>query len=174
LVIVIEKSAVSFVFLRQLNPFFIQEVLVVLNRAVLAVAAVLLLCSSAFATEYFVSIPGFEFSPANLTINEGDIVTWTNDHTINHTSTSADGGVEWDSGTLAPGESFSHTFTTEGSYDYLCTIHPSMTGNITVEPLGNVPTLSEWGMILLSLMLIGTGTVAVIRRRRVAAVRSSV
>jgi plastocyanin len=172
MVVIIDRLAVI-CFYRQFDPFFQKEVPVVLRRTILAVAAVMLLCSSAFATEYFVSIPGFEFSPANLTINEGDVVTWTNDHTINHTTTSADGGVEWDSGTLAPGESFSHTFTTSGSYDYLCTIHPSMTGNITVDPLDNVPTLSEWGMILLSLMLVGAGTIAVVRRRRIAAAQKA-
>jgi plastocyanin len=85
------------------------------------------------ATEHFVSIPGFEFSPPDLSISPGDIVTWTNDHTITHTTTSDDGGVEWDSGDLLPGESFSHTFDMAGIYPYLCTIHPSMTGIVTVE-----------------------------------------
>ena len=136
------------------------------TRVLLVVAILLAIPAAAFATEHFVSIPGFSFSPQNLTIVEGDIVTWTNNHDRNHTTTSADGGIEWDSGAFGPGQSFSHTFTTAGDYAYLCTIHPSMTGNITVEPGANVPTLSEWGMILMGLLIVGAGTVAVIRRRK--------
>jgi len=137
-------------------------------RAILVVAILLTIPAAAFATEYFVDIPGLLFSPQNITIQEGDIVTWTNNHTVNHTSTSADGGIEWDSGVIAPGGSFSLTFNTAGSYDYLCTIHTAMTGNVTVEPAGNVPTLSEWGMIMLSLLLVLGGTFGVIRRRKTA------
>jgi plastocyanin len=122
----------------------------------------------ASATEYFVSIPGFNFSPQDLAISVGDIVTWTNDHTVNHTSTSDD--AVWDSGVIPPGESFSFTFDNAGTFPYHCAIHPSMLGTITVEPQ-DVPTLSQWGMIIMSLLLVGTGTVAVIRRRNLQAAR---
>jgi len=121
------------------------------------------------ATEYFVDISGLAFNPPDLTVSEGDIVTWTNnDGIIPHTSTS-DTGV-WDSGILSNGQSFSYTFTTAGTYPYHCEVHLAMTGTITVNP-NNVPTLSEWGMILMGLLLIGAGTVAVIRRRKFAPVR---
>lgn len=123
------------------------------------------------ATEYFVSIVDFAFSPADLTISEGDMVTWTNNGNFTHTSTS-DGGV-WNSGDLTNGQSFTFTFSSAGTYPYHCFYHPSMTGTITVQQPQDIPTLSEWGMILLSLLLIGTGTVAVIRRRRLAAARQA-
>ncbi|MEE9555045.1 MAG: IPTL-CTERM sorting domain-containing protein [candidate division Zixibacteria bacterium] len=139
-----------------------------LRKSLLVLAILLALPTMVFAVEHFISIPGLSFSPADLTIAEGDIVTWTNDHTINHTSTSDDGGVEWDSGVIPPGESFSYTFTSTGTYPYLCTIHPSMTGSITVEPTDNVPTLSEWGMILLGLFLVLGGTIGVVRRHKLA------
>jgi plastocyanin len=41
---------------------------------------------------------------------------------------------EFSSGNISSGGTFSHTFTTAGSYPYTCTIHPSMVGTITVNP----------------------------------------
>jgi len=78
-----------------------------------------------------VSIEDFFFSPANMTIAPGTTVTWVNNGQAPHTSTADDG--TWDSGTLRPGESFSFTFDQAGTYTYLCTIHPDMTGAITVS-----------------------------------------
>jgi len=42
-----------------------------------------------------------------------------------------DGGI--DSGTLAQGKSFTHTFKSAGSLAYRCSIHPNMTGTVTVK-----------------------------------------
>jgi plastocyanin len=137
-----------------------------LKKLICLSAVILSMPAISLATEHFVSIPGFSFDPASLTINQGDIVTWTNNHTVNHTTTSDD-GTEWDSGTMAPGATFSHTFTTAGTFPYHCAIHPAMLGTITVEP-ATVPTLSEWGMIILALLLLAGGTVAVVRRFRPA------
>ena len=78
-----------------------------------------------------VDITGFAFSPETLTISIGDTVTWTNKESATHTAT-ADGG-EFDSGNLGNGDTFSHTFTTAGTYTYYCKIHTSMTATITVE-----------------------------------------
>ncbi|MBD3219136.1 MAG: hypothetical protein GF310_12750, partial [candidate division Zixibacteria bacterium] len=87
-----------------------------------------------------VSIPGFNFDPADLAVETGATVRWTNNHTVNHTSTSLDG--IWDSGTLAPGESYSYTFNNPGYYEYDCTFHPSMTGVIRVlELFYSIPDL---------------------------------
>ncbi len=72
-----------------------------------------------------------EFTPSSLTVSVGDTVTWTNKHTMTHTAT-ADNGT-FDSGNLAPGETFSFTFDTAGTYTYKCNIHLSMTGTIIVE-----------------------------------------
>ncbi len=83
------------------------------------------------AAEHQVDIVDFTYQPADLTINVGDMVTWTNIDMIEHTSTSDDG--VWDSGLLSHGESFTFTFDTEGTYPYHCTPHPFMTGVITVS-----------------------------------------
>ncbi|WP_232216907.1 plastocyanin/azurin family copper-binding protein [Methanohalobium evestigatum] len=40
---------------------------------------------------------------------------------------------EFYSPNLQQGDSFSHTFDEEGTYDYICTIHPYMEGAVTVE-----------------------------------------
>ena len=80
---------------------------------------------------FVIEISGMSFDSNDLTINVGDSVTWQNSDSGSHTAT-ADGG-EFDSGTLANGESFTFTFTTAGTYTYHCGIHSSMTGTITVQ-----------------------------------------
>jgi plastocyanin len=61
----------------------------------------------------------------------GSTVTVTNnDAPVTHTWT-ATGGA-FNSGPLAPGASYSFTFTQQGTYGYLCTIHPNMIGSVTV------------------------------------------
>lgn len=60
----------------------------------------------------------------------GTTVVVTNDDTTTHTWTALDGA--FDSGALAPGDTFEFTFTVAGSFDYQCNFHPSMTGTIVV------------------------------------------
>lgn len=81
-----------------------------------------------------VSIADFAFSPASITVHVGDSVTWTNSDSVPHTTTS-DTEI-WNSGALQPGASFSHTFTSAGSFAYHCMIHPFMTGTVIVQPAG--------------------------------------
>ena len=76
------------------------------------------------------------FLPGEVTIGVGDSVTWHNDGTAAHTVTSgnpADGpdGL-FDSGLFLGGDTFSHTFTEAGEYQYFCQIHPWMTGTVIV------------------------------------------
>jgi hypothetical protein len=58
-------------------------------------------------------------------------VTWTNGDGVGHTAT-ADGG-SFDTGTIGGGGSDSVTFSTAGTFAYHCTIHPAMTGTISVQ-----------------------------------------
>jgi len=78
-----------------------------------------------------VSIVNMSFSPANLSVSAGTTVTWTNNDAMTHTVTS-DGGI-FDSGNLAGGKAYSRAFATAGTFPYHCTIHPGMTGTITVK-----------------------------------------
>jgi plastocyanin len=82
-----------------------------------------------------VDIANFAFSPASLTIEAGTTVTWTNSDSVAHTAT----GDTFDTGELAPGESGSVTFDTEGTFNYICSIHPNMTGTIMVTAAGGQP-----------------------------------
>jgi hypothetical protein len=77
-----------------------------------------------------VTIVSRAYQPPALTIEAGQTVTWTNRGFTPHTVTALAG--EFDSGRLNAGESFKVTFSTPGTFAYMCTIHPSMKGNVTV------------------------------------------
>jgi len=77
-----------------------------------------------------VTIKDFAFDPGDLTVAKGTTVTWKNDDSATHRIKSGDGS--FDSKDLKNGDSFDHTFDTAGSFDYICGIHPSMKGKITV------------------------------------------
>ena len=78
-----------------------------------------------------VDIKDFAFGPASLTVSSGDTVIWTNNDTVAHTVTASDGS--FDSGTISPGDTFTFTFSTAGSFDYVCSFHPNMMGTIVVQ-----------------------------------------
>ena len=118
------------------------------QRAFLSVAAAALLLATATtssrAATHAIDIADFAFAPALLTITVGDTVTWTNSDTLTHTATSVNGA--FDSGDLDVGESYSLTFSAPGTYDYLCTPHPTMTGRIVVVAAAATPVPSGGGL----------------------------
>jgi plastocyanin len=59
-------------------------------------------------------------------------VTWTSRDAARHTVTVRNGNV--DSGELSGGQTFRSAFTTPGSFEYYCRIHPHMTGVVVVRP----------------------------------------
>jgi plastocyanin len=71
------------------------------------------------------------YAPANVTIQAGGSVTWTNNDRVAHTSSSDNGA--WNSGTIGAGQSFTHTFPAAGTFPYHCAIHPGMAGMVTVQ-----------------------------------------
>jgi len=79
-----------------------------------------------------VIIGNFAFSPSNITVAVGDTVTWRNDDSIGHTVTSTTGS-ELGSALLSRGQTYRHVFHAAGSYSYHCTVHPGMTGSVTVQ-----------------------------------------
>ncbi|MFG2596387.1 cupredoxin domain-containing protein [Streptomyces sp. NPDC048462] len=80
-----------------------------------------------------VSIKDFKFRPADPTVAPGATVTVTNDDTTTHTMT-ATKGKAFDTGDIAPGKSATFTAPSKaGAYPYDCTIHPFMTGTLTVK-----------------------------------------
>ena len=68
----------------------------------------------------------------------GTWVTWSNGGTDAHTVTAMDGS--FDSGELAPSEGFSWLFDQPGRYQYMCVLHPWMTGTIIVGDGAALPT----------------------------------
>lgn len=79
--------------------------------------------------QFSVEISGFAFNPDTITITKGSTVTWTNKDSAPHTIS----GSGFESGSLSTGQAFSHTFDEAGTYDYSCSIHPSMKGKVIVQ-----------------------------------------
>lgn len=79
-----------------------------------------------------VTIKDMAFSPANISVAKGTKVTWTNNDSITHTVTESDSQKGPASQPLSPGSSYSFTFDQAGTFHYHCTIHPEMTGTVTV------------------------------------------
>lgn len=77
-----------------------------------------------------VNIDNFAFVPATLTVRAGSTVTWTNHDEEPHTVAASDGSFH--SPGMGTGGTFSHTFATAGTFDYVCSIHPMMHGTVVV------------------------------------------
>jgi plastocyanin len=76
-----------------------------------------------------VKIQNFAFDPGTLTVKKGTTVTWTNNDSAPHQIKSA----TFNSSQLSKGQAFSFTFNETGTFDYSCSIHPSMLGKIIVQ-----------------------------------------
>ena len=94
-----------------------------------------------------VTVTDSGFSPAEVTVTQGDTVTWTfagprTDHTVT-SDTIRDGSFDSDQNTRSPnhpaGEKFSFDMNYVGEFTYRCRVHPNETGKITVLPRGNNP-----------------------------------
>jgi plastocyanin len=71
------------------------------------------------------------FFPSSLNLPIGSTVNWINKDQVTHTVTSFT--LTFDSGLLSPNQSFVHTFFNPGYYNYYCTLHPYMSGAITIS-----------------------------------------
>ena len=78
-----------------------------------------------------IAIKNLNFSPLAPKVTAGATVTWQNNDGEPHTVVSVDGSFR--SAALDTGESFTFKFTKAGVYKYICSIHPRMTGTITVK-----------------------------------------
>ena|SRR5580698_8540663 len=79
-----------------------------------------------------VSIDNFTFNPQKLTVKAGTTVTWTNKDDIPHGIAATENAFKRSAAMDTDG-TYSFTFTTAGTYQYFCYIHPHMTGTIVVE-----------------------------------------
>ncbi len=71
------------------------------------------------------------YNPTAVQVNSGTTVTWTNDDFVAHTVTDTEDS--FDSGFIQAGSTWSYTFEKSGDWDYLCTLHPWMTGTVSVN-----------------------------------------
>jgi plastocyanin len=94
--------------------------------AMLAVAAV----AAQDATDV-VTIDNFTFSPKPLTVAVGTTVKWVNHDDIPHTV--VEKNTTFRSKALDTDDSYSYTFTSAGTFDYFCGLHPHMVGQIIVK-----------------------------------------
>jgi plastocyanin len=76
-----------------------------------------------------VEIRNFKYIPQNLTVKVGRTVRWTNFDSARHDVVGSGIKSEY----LEKGESFSYTFEKEGTYQYICTLHPWMEGEVIAQ-----------------------------------------
>lgn len=96
----------------------------------------------AVAATRSVSMAGTAFSPARLTVVQGDVVRWTNNDSMTHNARSGQGFFR--SPNLAPGGVFSATFHHAGTFGYACTLHFGMNGKVVVPVRASGSAGSGW------------------------------
>ncbi len=130
-----------------------------------------------------VGVVGTTFIPADVKINVGDTVHWAwKGEPMPHNVESGVGGAHdgnFRSGDPVTSEDYSVVFDQafldanpmpDNSYPYYCIVHvfEDMIGSVTVNKEAIIPTVSEWGLIVMALLLLTAGTIMVARRRRPA------
>ncbi len=103
-----------------------------LGAGTATIMAAVVLPGRADTASLAVSIDNFTFTPPSLTVKAGTTVTWTNKDDIPHGIASS-GNAFAKSPALDTDQNYSFTFTTPGTYQYFCYIHPHMVGTIVVE-----------------------------------------
>jgi plastocyanin len=78
-----------------------------------------------------VEMTGYKFVPADLTVNVGDMVTWTNHDSAPHNVVVTEGPEKFTSPLIQQGQSFTYMFAKAGTYSYYCSVHPDMTAKVT-------------------------------------------
>jgi plastocyanin len=86
--------------------------------------------ASAPGTTHKVLIQGFQFVPQHLEVAVGDTVIWENKDIVPHTATSK---KVFDSKNLDAGQSWTYVAKRQGKYEYICTYHPTMKGELVVK-----------------------------------------
>jgi|GEM_PF-4142178 len=110
----------------------------------IVVFLLLIFVVAGFAETHNVSIGDHFFTPQTVTIVAGDRVRWTNNGSVDH-QVYGTGGL-WDSGVLNPGDTYTRTFSTEGTFTYYDLLHTQATGTVQVNPFVAIEDTS-WGWI---------------------------
>jgi plastocyanin len=78
-----------------------------------------------------VSTIDYAFAPVRISIPAGTTLTWQNEGAVIHTATATN--QAWDTGDIPSGQSRSVSFASPGTFNYNCSPHPWMIGQITVQ-----------------------------------------
>jgi plastocyanin len=93
------------------------------------------------ATTHSVVIKQYAYSPASLSVDQGDTVTWTNQDSVEHDVKVTQGPASFQSPLLGKGESWSHTFSAAGTYSYICSVHPDMKASVSARAKATAPAV---------------------------------
>ena len=107
----------------------------ILLAVLVAVVAFGLKRQSAKPDVVTVTIRDYKFEPETVTVHVGDTVEWKNVDNVLHTAT-ADGQTQkpaFDSGSISTGASWRYVAATKGTYNYICTFHTYMKGQLIVQ-----------------------------------------
>jgi len=83
-----------------------------------------------------VKMKSLSYDPKTIEINQGETVTWKNTAYTDHSATSDESNLPFDTGLIAPEKERSVTFKTSGEFKYHCSIHgKTMSGTVVVKPV---------------------------------------
>ena len=102
------------------------------------------------------------FNPSSISVEEGDTVLWINDDRVPHTVTGF--GVDK---FLYPGQTFKHTFRDDGSFHYICMLHPNMHGQVIVNGDDDEPEIPGITVITIDNMKYSDNSVEIEEGERV-------
>ncbi|MGH2611850.1 MAG: cupredoxin domain-containing protein [Rhabdochlamydiaceae bacterium] len=116
------------------------------------------------------------YDPDIVTVSPKTVITWTNMVDTAHSVSSGrpsenNTGTAFDSNTIGPGATYSFMFISPGTYDYFCSIHPWMTGEVIVSSLAtnsssNNITTPEFGPLVILVFVISVfGAIFLTRNR---------
>ena len=88
--------------------------------------------SSLASTSVQIHARDHSFTTPDIEVDAGTTVQWHNEGGTTHNLVRKLGGATV-SEDLTPGQTESATFAEPGTYEYYCTIHPEMTGTVTVD-----------------------------------------
>jgi plastocyanin len=105
-----------------------------MRSKLLAAVAFVLLSALAYADGLTVYQENKKFSESEVTVKQGQSVTFTNHDTVTHNVFSSTSGMEFDLRTQQPGQSSTVTFDHVGEAEVMCAIHPQMKMKVKVVP----------------------------------------
>jgi plastocyanin len=111
------------------------------HAAALTLAAIVLATAPVAAvTSVTIQSQAGGFQPASVNAVLGEVVDWDNNDGEDHTTSQRRTLALW-SRRMDPGDSFQFTMRQAGTFPYLCTIHPDMTGKVRVPMTASLDTV---------------------------------